>query len=323
MKKMRKGKIVAVLVVLAMTAVALASCGNGNSISEVISVGTLKGPTGMGMINLMDEPESYDITTYEAPNEITAKLINGELDVAAVPSNLAAVLYNKTKGNIVAISPNTLGILYLTENKTANVKSSSDIKDQTIYASGKGGSPEYILQEVLTKNKLDYASLNIKWLATHSDVTAAHMKDPGSIALLPEPFVTVATSKNPNVKVVSDLNKEWDKITHQDLPMGVLVAQKSFVEEKGSDLEIFLNDYEASVDYVNNSPKEAAEAIASQGIIADAKIAEKAIPNCNIVLFTNSESKETLSAFYETLFKMDPKSIGGKLPGDDFYYETK
>ncbi|MEG2298258.1 MAG: MqnA/MqnD/SBP family protein, partial [Anaerovoracaceae bacterium] len=219
--------------------------------------------------------------------------------------------------------PNTLGILYLTENKSNKIKNLSDIKDQTIYASGKGGSPEYILQEVLKKNKVDYSSLNIKWLATHSDVTAAHMKDPGSIALLPEPFVTVATSKNPNLKVVSDLNKEWDKITHQDLPMGVLVAQKSFVEDKGSDLEIFLKDYEASVDFVNNNTKEAAKAIESQKIIANAKIAEKAIPKCNIVLLTNSQSKETLSAFYETLFKLDPKSIGGKIPGDDFYYKSK
>lgn len=316
---------IALITVLAITA--FGACAPAPEekpeITKPIVIAALNGPTGMGMVQLMDQTEKYAITTYQAPDEISGKVITGEVDMACVPSNLAAVLYNKTGGKIVAISVETLGVLYVVENGTQTVKSIDDLAGKTIYASGKGGSPEYILQKLLAEGGTKAVEgVNVQWLASHTDVATSLMASEGSVALLPEPFVTVVTSKNPAVTVALDCNELWTEVTGQDLPMGVLVAQKSFVEERASDLGIFLQDYRASVDFVNDSPAEAAQLIAKWGFIADPAIAEKAIPNCNIVLYDEDTtvSKDMLKAFYQVLFEMNPASVGGALPDEGLYY---
>ncbi|MEG0291474.1 MAG: MqnA/MqnD/SBP family protein [Anaerovoracaceae bacterium] len=312
-------KIIVPLLVIVLI-VTLFGCNKASDVSSTINIATLKGPTGLGMVQLMDNTDKYNVTTYESPDEITSKILNGDVDIAAIPSNMAAVLYNKTGGKIVAISPNTLGILYLTENKTNKVSSFKDINKQTIFASGKGSSPEFIMKALFESAGINFDTLNIKWLSNHSDVVAAHMKNPSSLALIPEPFLTVASSKNPNIKVAIDLNNQWKTLTEQDLPMGVLVAQKSFANERKEDLSIFMNDYRDSVDFVNNDQKEAAKLIVKNKIIADVNVAQKSIKRCNIVLFDSQESQATLSTFYDTLSKIDKKSIGGIVPKEDFYY---
>jgi NitT/TauT family transport system substrate-binding protein len=274
----------------------------------------------MGMVQLMDQTDKYAITTYQAPDEVSGKIITGEVDLACVPSNLAAVLYNKTQGQIVAISVETLGVLYLIENGGETIQSMADLAGKTVYGSGKGGSPEYILQKLL--NEAGVTDVTIEWMANHSDVASTLMANQGSIALLPEPFVTVVTSKNPALRVAIDLNEGWVEATGLDLPMGVLVATKSFVEERGDDLAIFLKDYRASVDFVNNNPEEAGAAISEWGFIADPLVATKAIPGSNIVLYEEdtSVSKEMLESFFGVLFEMNPASIGGVMPDEGLYY---
>jgi NitT/TauT family transport system substrate-binding protein len=251
---------------------------------------------------------------------VSGKIITGEVDLACVPSNLAAVLYNKTQGQIVAISVETLGVLYLVENGGETIQSIADLAGKTVYGSGKGGSPEYILQKLL--NEAGLTDVTIEWMANHSDVASTLMANQGSIALLPEPFVTVVTSKNPALRVAVDLNEGWVEATGLDLPMGVLVATKSFVEERGDDLAIFLKDYRASVDFVNNNPEEAGAAISQWGFIADPTVATKAIPGSNIVLYEEdtSVSKEMLESFFGVLFEMNPASIGGAMPDEGLYY---
>jgi len=328
MKKYSKAKRILALFMVALLAMtAFSACAPAQEekpeITKPIVIAALNGPTGMGMVKLMEQTDKYAITTYQAPDEISGKIITGEVDMACVPSNIAAVLYNKTGGKIVSISVETLGILYVVENGTQNIKSIDDLAGKTIYASGKGGSPEYILQKLLAQGGTKpVTDANVQWLASHTDVATSLMAEQGSVALLPEPFVTVVTSKNPAVSVSLDCNALWADVTGQDLPMGVLVAQKSFIEERASDLEIFLQDYRDSVDFVNNSPAEAAQLIAKWGFIADPAVAEKAIPNCNIVLYDEdtSVSKDMLKAFYQVLFEMNPASVGGALPDDGLYY---
>lgn len=311
--------IIATLVVALAMTFTLAGCGS-DSVSEVIKVGALNGPTGMGMVQMMDQTDKYDIKTFESPDEATGKIISGELDVAAVPSNVASVLYNKTQGKVVAVSPITLGVLYVLENGEETVKTAKDLKGKTLYASGKGGAPEYILQTVLEDAGLKMSDVNVKWLANHSDAQQTFLKTKGSIALLPEPFVTITEAKVKTVRTALDMNKLWKDATGQDLPMGVLVAQKSFAEDRSSDLDILISDYAASVDFVNNSPADAAKKIAEWGFIPKEKIAEKAIPSCNIVFYEDAaESRDVIETFNKTLFDINPKAVGGTLPGDDFY----
>ena len=319
-------KVTAVLLVIVLAFGMLAGCGSDvpTTVTETVNVGALNGPTGMGMVKLMDMTDKYNVTTYQAPTDVTAKLMMKEIDVAAVPSNLASVLYNKTEGDIVAVSPIALGVLYILGND-ADVDSVAELKGKTIVASGQGGTPEYVLQKVLEKAGLTiYEDVDVKWLSNHAEVNAKLLTEEDTIAMIPEPFVSTALSAGKDdVEVVFDMNKLWKEATGEELPMGVLVARKSFVTEREDDLKVLLNDLQASVDFVNESPEEAAKLIVEKGFIGKEEIAKAAIPNCNIVLYTgkNAEAgKSILKTFNKTLFEMNKASVGGALPGDELYY---
>lgn len=324
MKNLRK--IVAVLMVMILSFGMLAGCKSDvpETVTEPVNVGALNGPTGMGMVQLMDMTDKYNVSTYQAPTDVTAKIIKGELDVAAVPSNLASVLYNKTEGQVVAVSPITLGVLYILGNDE-DLDSVAELRGKTIVASGQGGTPEYVLQKVLENAGLTiYEDVDVKWLANHAEVNTALLTQEDTIAMIPEPFVSTALSAgNDDVEVVFDMNKLWKEATGEELPMGVLVATKSFVTERENDLKVLLKDLQTSVDFVNDKPEEAAKLIAEKGFIGKKPIAKAAIPNCNIVLYTGDDAeagRNILKTFNKTLFEMNKASVGGALPGDELYY---
>lgn len=283
--------IMSISLVFAMTA-----CGGMDT--HEINIAALNGPTGIGMVQLMDD---YNVEVYQSPTDVAAKVLNGDCDIAALPSNMAAVLYNKTKGQVVCIGTIALGNLYIMQNGKA--------KGDTILASGEGGTPEYVLKKVMPNAK-------VKWLASHADVVQEFLKTDGALAMLPEPFVTMAMAKGENVKVVTDLNEEWNNAVGTDLPMGVLVATKEFAEEHSKDIARFLEAYQKSVDFVNDA-ENSAQLVTEKGFFPDEKLAEKAIPGCKITLNTD---EKILDSFYKELFKLNPKSIGGKLPDEEFYY---
>ena len=286
-----------------------------------VKIGSLNGPTGIGMVKLMEDPDKYLVTMYQSPDEVVGKIISGEVDVAAVPSNLAAVLYNKLEGDIELVGVNTLGVLYIVENGEA-VTDLSALKGKTIVASGKGGTPEFILNQLLIKAGLDpQKDITVNWLLNHSDVASTLMAKEGTIAMLPQPFTTIVTEKNPKGRVAVDMNAEWKTLMDMELPMGVLIAQRSFVEEREADLTIFLKDYAASVDFVNSDIEGAAELVSQFGIIPDIQIAKKAIPKCNIVFISAQNGKADLANFYKIISAIDPKSIGGTMPDEDFYFK--
>lgn len=321
-------KILTLGLILVMALTMFTACSSEevpSTVSQTVNIAALNGPTGMAMVDLMDMEDKYAITTYQAPTDITAKIINGEVDVAAVPSNLAAVLYNKTDGDIVAVSPIALGMLQILGNN-ADVQEVSDLAGKTIIASGQGGTPEYVLQKVLQDNGLTiYEDVNVQWVANHSEVNTQLLSQEGTIAMIPEPFVSTALAQGQEgVTKLFDLNELWEEATGQQLPMGVLVATRSFAEERSDDLKVLLSDLQASVDYVNDSPAEAAKAIVEHGFIGDEAIAEAAIPNCHIVLYTGdnvAEGIEMLKTFNQTLYDMDPASVGGALPDENLYYQ--
>ena len=321
-------KILTLGLILAMALTMFTACSSEevpSTVSQTVNIAALNGPTGMAMVDLMDMEDKYAITTYQAPTDITAKIINGEVDVAAVPSNLAAVLYNKTEGDIVAVSPIALGMLQILGNN-ADVQEVSDLAGKTIIASGQGGTPEYVLQKVLQDNGLTiYEDVNVQWVANHSEVNIQLLSQEGTIAMIPEPFVSTALAQGQEgVTKLFDLNELWEEATGQQLPMGVLVATRSFAEDRSDDLKVLLSDLQASVDYVNDSPAEAAKAIVEHGFIGDEAIAEAAIPNCHIVLYTGdnaAEGIEMLKTFNQTLYDMDPASVGGALPDENLYYQ--
>jgi NitT/TauT family transport system substrate-binding protein len=296
------------------------SIPDGNSVH--VSVVTLKGPTGMGMAKLMEDPNTgaldLDFSLAGTPDEAAAKFISKEADIAAVPVNLASVLYNKTEGQAVMLAVNTLGVLYVLESGS-EVSSIQDLSGKTLIASGMGSTPEYLLDYLLERNGIA-DKVTVEYKAEHTEVAALLVLGKAKLAMLPEPNVSAALAKNPGLRVALDLTEEWNKISDTALVQGCIIARKDFVEENPSAVSEFLNAYRASAEFVNSDPKEASALIEKFGILPDAASAEKAIPGCSIVCVTGEEMKTAAGSMLEVLFEANPKSVGGSLPDDGFYY---
>lgn len=288
---------------------------------EVMDIATLNGPTGMGMTKVIaDQNKNYRITIYQSPDEITGKIISGELEMACVSSNLAAVLNAKTKQNICLLGVNTLGVLYLVE-KGEPITDLSHLKGKKILASGQGSTPEYILNQLLEGAGLKVGKdVEVQYFSNHTEVINALLAEESTIALLPEPHVTIAMTKAPEVKRAIDLNAIWEKQEGTNLPMGVMIARADFVKDHPKEIESFLEDYLESVTFVNAEPEKAAKMMAEVGLFEKAEIAQKAIPNAHIVWEQGQEAQNDLEAFYNILKDKNPKAIGGSLPDESFYY---
>ena len=289
---------------------------------SALRVGALKGPTAMGMVRMMSDDGVNRYTLAGSADELTPKLIKGELDIICVPANLAAVLYNKTEGQLVTLAVNTLGVLYIVENGGESVQSMADLKGKTIVAAGKGSTPEFGLRYLLEQNGLDPdQDMTVDWKSEHAECVAALAAGTADIALLPQPFVTVAQGKLEKLRVALDLTEEWDALDNGSAMItGVAVARRELVEERPELVDKFLIEYARSVEWVHENTAGAAELVAQNGIIESPAIAEKALPRCNIVCLTGQEMYEKLSGYLQVLAEAAPESVGGVLPRDDFYY---
>ncbi len=294
----------------------------------VVNLAGLTGPTTMGMVQLLEENEVanadnvYNFTLAGTADEITPKLIQGELDIAAVPANLASTLYNNTEGEIVTIAINTLGVLYMTEVGDS-ITSVEDLKGKTIIATGKGTTPEYTLRYILTENGIDPdVDVTLEWKSEATEIVA-HLQESseGVVALLPQPFATVAQTQVEGLNIALDMTEEWNKLENgSQLVTGVYVARKDFIENNPEALANFFADYEESAAFVNENPSDAAVMVEKVGITS-AAVAEKAIPLASITDLTGEDMKAALSGYLQVLFDQNPQAIGGTMPADDFYYE--
>jgi NitT/TauT family transport system substrate-binding protein len=286
--------------------------------AEPIRVAALAGPTGMGLAYMMkDMQDSYTVELFTAPDQVTAKVINGEVDIAAVPINLASVLYNKTEGKVSVIGVNTLGVLYILENGNT-IGSIADLAGKKICSTGQGSTPEYILQYLLAANGLT-DSVEVEFYADNSELIAKLADGSVQIALLPEPHVSIASAQSENIRVALKVNDLWNEQNDTQLVQGVYIVRNDFLEANKARVDAFLNDAQISATKVV-SEEDAAAVIVAQGIIGKEPIAKKAIPNCNITLIKGEEMHKTVAAMLQVLFDANPKSIGGKMPLDDFYY---
>jgi len=315
-----KNKLFALLLAAAMLASILAGCTEASSIEEPIDIAALKGPTGMGMTVLMggELKGKYNIALSNAPDEVSAKLISGEADIAAVPLNLASVLYNKTEGGIVMLAVNTLGVLYILENGT-EIQSIDDLAGKTLYATGQGSSPEYMLNYLLAQYGLT-DSVSIEYKSEHSELAALMASGEATLGMLPEPMVTNVLLKNESVRVALDLNDLWEQKTGIAPVQGCLVVRAEYLEANEKAVQEFLKDYEASVKYVNEHHTKAALLMEAYGVVDSAKAAEESIGKSNIAYVAGGDMREMAEAMLAVLFDADAKSVGGALPGDDFYY---
>ncbi len=320
-------KLISLLLLAVILILCFAGCGAKKP--DSIRVFTLKGPTGMGMSKLISDETAksdspYNFTIASSPDEVTAEIIKGNYDIAAVPTNLASVLYKKTEGALMVGAVNTLGVLYVLENGDT-IHSVQDLNGKTITATGQASTPEYILNYVLEANGI---KCTVNYLAEHSELATQMTAGKVNIGMLPVPNVTTVLAGNEKVRIALNLTEEWKKaaaLKGQDgaLYQGCIVIRRAFAEEYPSAVKDFLKAYEASVDFVNSNIDEASQIIESVGIIPKAPVAKKAIPDANIVFITGEEMKKGLSGFLEVLYGFNPASVGGELPDEKFYYIYK
>ncbi len=341
-KKFQKtifSKIVAASVMIVLVAGSISACGknqtlqDGNAQSKdveetIVRVGSMKGPTTLGLLPLMDKQEKgtaegyYEFTMVTAADELLPMVIKGELDIALVPANVAAVLYQKAEGQIAVIDINTLGVLYMVSGDSS-IENVSDLKGRTIYLTGKGTTPDFVLRYLLSENGIAESDVTLEYKSEATEVAVLLAENPGAIGLLPQPFVTVACSQNEALKVVLDATEEWKKLQGEDgssLVTGVTIVRKAFLEEQEGAVLRFMAEHEKSAKEANANVEQTAALAVEAGIIAKEAVAAKAIPNCNITYIDGEDMKQALTGYLEVLFNQSEEAVGGALPTEDFYY---
>ncbi|WP_312372204.1 ABC transporter substrate-binding protein [Lachnoclostridium sp.] len=292
-----------------------------------MNIAALKGPTAMGMVELMERAENgetannYDFTIAGTADEITTNLIKGDFQIAAIPCNLASILYQNSEGKIQVAGINTLGVLYIVETGDS-IKSVEDLKGKTIYSTGKGTTPEFTLNYLLSSHGIDPSKdVTIEYKSEATEVAAILSETDNAIAMLPQPYVTTVQMTNDKVRVALDVTKEWEALnSDSSVVTGVVVVNKKFADENKEAVEAFLSEYKDSVTYVNSNVEEASALVEKFGIVK-APVAKQALPYCNITLIRGEEMKSKVNGYLKVLYDQKPESVGGKLPEEGFFWE--
>lgn len=302
-----------------------------NTDDTVVRVASLKGPTSLGLLFLMDKANkgetanTYEFRMATGADEILPLMVKGELDIALIPANVASILYHKTQGGVEVIDINTLGVLYMVSGEDG-LTDFTDLKGKTIYLTGKGTTPDYVLQYLLNANGMSVDDVTLEYKSEATEVASVLAEDPTAIGLLPQPFVTAACMQNDAMKVIFDLNEEWNKVqgaSGSSMVTGVTVVRKEFLEENEEAVKAFMEEHKASAEAINADPATGAALAVEAQIVAKEPIAQKAIPDCNITYMDKAEMKQALSGYLDVLFHQDSQSIGGGFPESDFYYDAE
>ena len=312
------------LIALIMTLSMLLTMASFAAADEPIRVFALKGPTGIGMVKMMnDNAGEYAFTLVGAGDEIVAAIASGSADIAACPTNLAATLYNKTKGGVQLMALNTLGVLHVVSSDES-ITSFADLAGRKVYATGQASVPEYVARYILEQNGLT-DKVELEFVAEHSELATMMAAGQVEIGILPEPHVTSVLMQNDQMKAVIDVTGAFEAAaaaagSDMVLSMGCVIGRRDFAEANPEKVEAFLDAYSESVAFVNADPDAASQLVEKHGVIPKAAVAKRAIPNCHIVFIEGAEMRKQIAPLYEVLFNANPKSVGGALPGDDFYY---
>lgn len=320
-------KILTLAATAALTLGLLIGCGQQEE-PTTVRIGGLKGPTSMGLVFLQEQAENgqakqaYEFTMAAAADELLPLMIKGELDIALIPANVASVLYSKTEGGISVLNINTLGVLYMVSGDDS-IDSMESLRGRTIYLTGKGTTPDYVLQYLLTANGVAVSECTLEYRSEATEVAALLAEQPQAIGLLPQPFVTVACAQNEELKVVLDMNEQWNLVQGEggsSMVTGVTVVRNAFLQEHPEAVAAFMTEHAASVRAIQEDPDKGAELVVAAGIIAKEPIARKAIPQCNITCLDGENMRQALSGYLQVLYDLNPQAVGGALPEESFYY---
>lgn len=305
--------------------------GCGKKTGPEVRVGAMKGPTAIGLLHLMEEAEenrtenAYAFTMATGADELTPLIAKGELDIALVPANVAAILYQKTDGGICVIDINTLGVLYMVSGDEG-VEDVADLRGKTVYLTGKGTTPDYVLQYLLSENGIGMDEVTLEYRSEATEVAVLLAENQEAVGLLPQPFAALACVKNDKLALRFSMTEEWDKVQGGEgsrLVTGVTVVRTAFLSEHPEAVTAFLKEHAESAAYAVDNQADTARLCVEAGIIANEQAALQAIPLCGITCMTGEEMKRALSGYLAVLYDKNPESVGGSLPEDDFYYGEK
>lgn len=321
----RTAKLLSLALALLLAISALAGCTSQTQEAAAMNVAALNGPTGIGMVKLMKDSETTEYPAFDptftlaaSPDELASALLSGDADIAALPTNLAATLYQRSEGGVKLLALNTLGVLYVLE-KGDSIQSVADLAGRTVYATGAASLPEYVVDYILTENGLA-ESVTVEYLAQHAELAAMAVAGDVDVCILPEPFVTQVTAQNPEMRVALSITDEWNALTDgAQLSMGCLVVRTEYYEAHPEAVKDFLAAYANSAEYAVTEVEETAKLVVEYGIMASESLAAAAIPRCNIVCLTGEDMKAGAQALYEVLYAANPSSVGGELPPDALY----
>lgn len=321
-------KIISLLLVVALM-LSLCACGGTEKAKTDINVFVLTGPTGIGAVNMMELAqngeglENYKFTAVKAPTDIVSKISAKEADIAAVPTNLAATLYNKTGAGVKVLAVNTLGVLYVLSNKGTEINSINDLKGKKIYTTGQGSNPEYIINYILEKNGINKdTDLTIEFKAEGSELAPVWNTEPDTVIIAPQPVATTITKKFEGSKLALNLTEEWEKVSPESaLMQGCVVVRTEFLASNKEAVDNFLTDYKASIEKAQSDIDTTSALCEKYGMVPQAAVAKAALPFVGLCYIDGAEMKTKLTGFLNVMFTADDKSIGGKMPGEDFWYE--
>ena len=328
------------LAMVMITMLAFASCGRGTespaaelpqpvepAVAPVLRVAAMRGPTALGLLHLMNMHEEgnarneYAFEFLGAPVEVPPLLVQNAIDFASIPGNLSSILYNQLDGQVQALAIVTLGVLHIVDT-TGDISSVADLEGRTIFITGQGATPEFALNYVLTQNGLTPGvDVNIEFRAEPPEIMAMLQTGLADVAMLPEPFLSTAVAQVEGLNVALDLTEEWDRVQPDySLIMSVVVGQREFIESNPEAVAVFMEEYAASINFMTTYIPEAAQLVADFGLAANAEVAAAALPRTHIVFITGEEMRRHLTGFFSVLYEANPQSIGGELPGDDFFF---
>jgi NitT/TauT family transport system substrate-binding protein len=312
------------LLTIATTVLVAAGCTTTpapETTTTTVRVASLTGPTTMSLVGLLSE-DRYAVDVYGTADEVVPLLTQGTVDVACIPANLAAVLDSKTDGAIQVLSINVLGVLSVLEHGST-VNSLADLRGRTVYSTGQGTTPQYVLEHLLRQVGLDPGTdVTVEYLSEATEVAARLAAEPGAIGVLPQPYATAVLTQHPDVRQAVDLSTAWDDLDPDSrLVTAVTVVRRDFAEAHPDAVQALLVDLQSSVTLVNESPDLAAPLIVSAGVVDSADVAEQAIPASHLVAITGTAMRTALEGYLQVLYDADPASVGGAMPGDDFYLD--
>ena len=289
-----------------------------------LTIATPRGPAALGMLHLIDSAElrnEYEFAFVGAPDEIPPMLVRGEVDIAAVPPNMAAILANNPNLDVQVVALTTLGVLHIVD-ATGTINSVEDLRGRTIYSAGSGGTPEFILNHVLIGNGLTPGvDVTVNFRSEHTEIAALIEGGLAEIAMLPEPFATATVNRIEGLEYALDMTAEWAAISPDaGLTMTAVVVRSEIIENHPDAISLFLEELEESIRFVQNDVDAAAELAVEHEIIPAVPVARLAIPRSNVTFIAGAQMQAYLHGVLEVFYAANPQAVGGQMPNEDFYF---